>query len=264
MRLAKHALCLAVALLIALAPAAWALDPATTGVVLLHGKWGDPSQMRPMGEALEEAGFKVERPAMPWAGYRDYDRSYGEAMAEIADAVARLKALGATAIVVGGQSLGGNATLGFATTTADLTAIMLVAPAHFPESERTGQLAGASVAKAQAMVAEGNGGDSASFIDLNSGNRTRWQSMPASRYLSYYDPQGPAAMSLAAPSVKVRQILWLPATEDPAGEEFAALVVPRLPAGTRLTRHDLAGGHLDAPEAAARVVVDMLKAVPAP
>jgi len=244
--------------------AAWALDPATTGVVVLHGKWGNPSGVRPIGDALEAAGYTVVRPAMPWAGYRSYDKSYDGAMEEVAQAVAGLRAKGLRQVVVAGHSLGGNGALHFATLDAGLAAIVLVAPAHLPEGAKTVEQVAASVATARAMVAAGNGGDSAAFLDVNSGDRTRMQRIPANIYLSYYAPEGPAAMSLSAPDLKVGRIAWLAPADDPVSRIFATLVVPHLPATTRLDRIDIAGGHLDAPEAAASAIVQWLNALSPP
>ena len=262
-RLRDHVVAALLGLAITAGPA-WALEPASTGVVVLHGKWGDPSQMRPIAEALEEAGFAVERPAMPWAGYRNYDRPYGEAMAEIAEAAGHLREKGARNIVICGQSLGGNATLGYGVDHADPAALVLIAPAHLPEGERLAREVAGSVARARDMVAAGEGGDTASFLDVNSGNRTRWPRLPATTYLSYYDPDGPAAMSHFAPAVKVTRIVWLPADQDPATADFSAQVLPRLPATAQIQRVDLPGEHLDAPQEAAKRIVDVLRAIPEP
>src|SRR5579862_5933695 len=70
-----------------------------TGVVFLHGKgvWagafdgGIPS-------ALEAEGALVASPEMPWSFGRMYGATYDEAMREIDDAVAGLKAKGAKRI----------------------------------------------------------------------------------------------------------------------------------------------------------------------
>jgi dienelactone hydrolase len=246
---------------VATSPAS-ALEPTDTGVVLLHGKWADPSQMRAMGETLEAAGFLVERPAMPWAGYRHYDKPYGGAMAEIAEALERLKAKGVHHLVVGGQSLGGNGTLGYAALDDSLDAVVLVAPAHLPDWPGAVARNSVDVARAQSMVADGKGDETASFTDFNSGNRSRPISMPAATYLSYNDPDGPAAMSRTAPKVKVAKILWLAAGDDPATHQFAQLVLPRFPGTVTITRIDLPGAsHLEAPAAATPLIVELLKGI---
>src|SRR5262249_53562815 len=85
----------------------------TVGVVMMHGKHGTPSQLQQIADTIAEAGFAVERPEMCWSAARIYDRTYLECFADIDAAAARLKARGATTIVVLGMSLGGNAALGF-------------------------------------------------------------------------------------------------------------------------------------------------------
>jgi len=242
-------------------PAA-ALEPATTGVVLLHGKWGDSSNLRPLRQALETAGFAVDTPTLPWAGTRLFDRGFDEAMAEVDAAVARLKAGGASRIVVGGHSLGGDAALRFATLDRTLAAVVLVAPAHFPEGKVFQEKAGDSVARARAMVAAGDGTGVGSFLSLNSDNRSRLLPVTADHYLSYYDPAGPAAMSLFAPRVQPVPLLWVAPKFDPATEVFARLVLPRLPPEIHLERIDVTADHMGAPQAGAAAVVEWLKGVP--
>jgi esterase/lipase len=83
------------------------------GVVLMHGKQGQPDRViNGLAEALERAGYPVERPEMCWSRRRIYDLSYTDCFRDIDSAVERLKARGATEIVVAGQSLGGNAAIG--------------------------------------------------------------------------------------------------------------------------------------------------------
>ena len=137
-----------------------------------------------------------------------------------------------------------------------------MAPAHSPESRQTDYMVGDSVTKAREMVEAGHGDDTASFLDLNSGGRTRVQRISAAIYLSYYAPEGAAAMSLSAQNVKVRRILWLAPAEDPATAQFAKLVVPHLPPAAQLDRIDIAGGHLGAPAASAKAIVAWLNALP--
>jgi len=247
---------------LALASAAQALEPATTGVVLLHGKWGDPSGVRPLKEAAEAAGFLADSPALPWAGTRLYDRPFEAAMDEIAAAANRLTAMGAKRIVVAGHSLGGNAALYFTTLGHPLAAAVLVAPAHFPEGKMFLDKAADSVARAQEMVAAGEGGDVGSFLSLNSGNRSRLLQVKAAIYLSYYAPDAPAAMSLAAPKVRPVPLLWVAPSADPSTQAFDQLVAPHLPPGTPLTRIDVTADHMGAPEAGADAVVEWLKGLP--
>ena len=74
----------------------------TIGVVMMHGKDAKPNHVAVASLSRYLAGsFLVDEPDMPWAERRGYDVDYERAMTEIDAAVARLKARGATAIVVG-------------------------------------------------------------------------------------------------------------------------------------------------------------------
>jgi hypothetical protein len=84
----------------------------TIGVVMMHGKHGTPSQLQQLEATVANAGFLVERPEMCWSAARIYDRTYLECFADIDAAATRLKRHGATAIIILGMSLGGNAALG--------------------------------------------------------------------------------------------------------------------------------------------------------
>jgi len=238
---------------------ALALDAATSGVVVIHGKGGGPDGIRPIGDALQAAGFIVERPNMPWAGNRGYDKPFDESIEEIAAAVARLKARGARNLIVAGHSLGGDAALRFATTDVELSAVVLVAPAHFPEGEKARVIATDSVARARQQVSNASVANNVGFLEVPSGNTLK---IPAKTYLSYYDPKGPAAMSLFAPAVKVHHLAWLAPTNDPATPIFASLVAPKLPASVDVDKFDINSDHGGAPQAGAEKIVEYLKNLP--
>lgn len=257
---AMRALVLLVAFLVA--NPVLALEPATTGVVVMHGKWGNGSQVESLVSDLRDAGFLVERPEMPWSGRRLFDRDFEAAMDEIDAAAERLRAKGATRIVAAGHSLGGAGALGYTARGRPLAAAVLIAPAHFPEGRVFLEKAADSVAKAREMVAAGHGDDTGSFLSLNDGNRSRMVECRAKDYLSYYAPDAAAAMSLGAPAVGGVPILWLAPKFDSTSEVFARLVRPRLPATTPLERIDIVAHHLDAPDIGRGPAVAWLKALP--
>ena len=234
----------------------FALDPATTGVVLLHGKGGEPASLRPLGDALETAGFRVETPELPWSGKRKYDQPFEKVEVEIAESIARLKAKGVSQIVLAGHSLGGDAALHAATLNTQLAAVVLLAPAHFPEGDTALKLASESVTRAKIIIQGSNANPVAEFVEVPSGKPLQ---LPAPIYLSYYDPTGPSAMSLFAPQVKISTIIWFAGNKDPATDKFNTLVVPRLPPTAYLNRVDIDSDHGHVPEVAADSVVGWLK-----
>jgi pimeloyl-ACP methyl ester carboxylesterase len=127
-----------------------ALEAATTGVVLLHGKWQEGAGLAPVTEPLRDAGFLIETPAMPWAGSRRFDRSVVEAYDEIDASAIRLREAGARRIVVGGHSSGGAAALRYAALGRDVAAVVLIAPAPIIESAQFQEWVGGDVARARA------------------------------------------------------------------------------------------------------------------
>ncbi|MBX9633773.1 MAG: alpha/beta hydrolase, partial [Magnetospirillum sp.] len=87
------------------------------GIVLMHGKEGRPDRIIDhLASALSSEGFLVDSPEMCWSKRRIYDKPYAQCLAELDQSVARLKAEGATAIVIAGHSLGGNGALGYGAT----------------------------------------------------------------------------------------------------------------------------------------------------
>ena len=98
--------------------------------------------------------------------------------------IATLKAQGATAIVVGGQSLGGNAALAYGATHAGLRGIIGLAPADDPQRKANRPEIAAAVARARTLMAAGKGDQRDSFADVNTGAggrlRCRWTRRRAS------------------------------------------------------------------------------------
>ena len=256
--------CLAAAvagLIAAFAPAAQALDPASTGVVVVHGKWGRPGDqfIGQFAQRLQAAGFLVEQPDMPWSGVRLYDRPYDAAMDDIDAAAQRLRGHGAKKIVIAGHSLGGSGALKYATLGKPVDAIVLIDPAHFPDSPFSYQRAAESITRAQAMVAAGRGDETGSFIDLNSDDRSRMMTFTAAIYMSYYASNGPAAMSVFAPNTGPAPILWIAGTLDQATRAFERIAWGRIAAGTPKTRIDIEAHHMDAPVVGAPTIIEWLK-----
>jgi pimeloyl-ACP methyl ester carboxylesterase len=239
-----------------------AMDPATTGVVLMHGKWATTDGIWPVAQALRRAGFLVATPTMPWSRSRLYDRGFTGAMAEIEREAAGLAAKGARRIVVAGHSLGADAALHYATLGHPLAAVVLIAPGHYPEGRVMRREAAENLAIAKAKVAAGKGGETGWYTDYNNGGREKSIRMRASVFVSFYDPEGPAAMSVSAPRVGTVPILWIAPDDDPLTRVFARLVRPHFPPTARITRMPVVSDHLGAPEASRRQIVGWLKSLP--
>ncbi len=50
-------------------------------IIAIHGKWGAPPG--PIANYLQNAGFTVESPTMPWSRLRLYDVAYEDGLREV-------------------------------------------------------------------------------------------------------------------------------------------------------------------------------------
>ena len=210
------------------ASAAVAQDTGKVGVIFMHGKWAPGTKnLENLRQQLISAGYLVMTPMMPWSADRLYDRNYEDAMTEIDGYVATLKSQGATRIVVGGQSIGANAAIGYGARRSGLMAIVAISPGHVPELSRDPQVSD-SLSRARAMIAAGRGSDTDTFMDVNQGEK-RMVRMTATIYLSYWDSQGPAvipnnAAKLSAP------LLWVVGSDDQMSQRGTAYAFDKAPA----------------------------------
>lgn len=232
------------------------------GVVLLHGKWGTAKVKSPIGKLranLEDAGFDVIAPDMPWSRSRYLEKGYEESMAEIDEAVATLKRRGAGKVVVGGHSMGANAALGYGARRAGLAGILAMAPGHIPGDPGYASAFTEGVARAKAMVADGKGDDQASFGDVNQG-RAKEIEATAAAYLSWFDPAGPAVMKGNAAKLTA-PLFWIVGEEDrmaARGEAYAYAAAPAHPKNAYVV---IAGGHKATPIKGAKKVIKWLKSL---
>ncbi len=257
-------LLLALFLLTALiAPVALAADPdALVGVVLMHGKTGQPRVVGAgLVEPLRQAGFLVETPEMPWSRDRYIDKTYEDALNEIDQAVARLKAQGATKIVIAGHSMGADATLAYASRRADIAAIVLLAPGHIPDAPSFLRFA-PDIERARAMIDAGHGDQTSTFGDAN-GGKDYIRTMKASAYYSFFRPDGIGAAAKNAASLSPDiPVLYVAGSADPLtrslGKEF---IFNKLPANP-LTKYVVVDAdHMGTPAAAKGEMVAWLKAL---
>jgi pimeloyl-ACP methyl ester carboxylesterase len=172
------------------------------GVVLLHGKGCTPTGcIRALASALQERRYLVSTPEMPWSQGRIYDASFEEAMAEIDNEVKALRQKGVKLVVVGGQSLGANAALGYAASRGRVDGIIVLAPGHNPEQPGFARRLRADLSKARAMIAAGRGKEKTTFSDLNQGQFSE-VTATGDVYASWFDPAGLAVMPKSAAAIK--------------------------------------------------------------
>lgn len=241
---------------------AQAFEPGKTGIVVLHGKWGNPGNFIAKYVAtLRQAGFVVEAPETAWSGRRHYDMDYTKALAEVGQALASLKSKGVDHLVLAGHSMGAGAALAYAarnTTGPEVDALILLAPGHTPEWGKQRDLLADAVAKANELVALGKGGETVEFRDLNVG-RSAETTLPANVFLSFFGPQGPAVMPINAALVKKPlPVLWLVGAFDTVTKP-ASYAFDKLPANPASRYQSVEADHLGTVPASAPIVVEWLK-----
>lgn len=232
----------------------------TIGVVLMHGKQGTPQQFEGLSAALEQAGFSTERPEMCWSRQRIYDLAYLDCLRDVDAAAMRLRQRGATAIVIAGQSLGGNGAFGYGARHQDLKGVIAMAPAHAPQFLINRPEIASSVATAQAMIAQGKGGEQAEFTDVNTGPGASFYNFQvttsAAIYVSFFAPDSP---SLMGPNVAglTAPLLLISGDNDPTQRAASALFA-RVPPRPFNRYVNVVADHLGTPAASRDVILSWL------
>lgn len=240
--------------------AAGAAEPATIGVVVMHGKWGSPQRnVSELASALQRRGFLVANPEMPWSGRRRYDKSVGEADAEIDTEMAKLRDQGAKQIFLAGHSLGAAFALHYATRTT-INGIVAIAPGHRPEGKVYVELLGDDVKKARVLAASGKSDEQVWFVDLNTGNRRDRIKASVASFLSYFDPAGPMNMARNVTTVKPGvPVLWLvPAREEQQLRGGVVSLYNKLPPNPGNKFLEPESDHLQAPAVAISQIIDWI------
>ncbi|PTM56610.1 alpha/beta hydrolase [Desmospora activa] len=83
---------------------------STTGILLIHGFTGTPSELRPLGEALRQQGYTVHAPLLPGHGTTPEElanTTWPDWWNAVRDAYQRLRAEGCERVVAVGLSMGG-------------------------------------------------------------------------------------------------------------------------------------------------------------
>lgn len=216
-------------------------------IVAIHGKWGAPPG--PIANYLQNAGFTVESPTMPWSRLRLYDVPYEEGLKEVHQRVSRLKSEGFKKVVMIGHSFGANGTLAYASQYQDIDALVLLAPGHVPEISYEFNRTTSDVNAARALVDSGRGEETLTFTDPNSGNRSRVLTAKARIYLSYFDPQSMANMPASA--AKIAQsipVLLINSTEDNISKKGESYIFNQLKKHPKSIFRVSSASHMGTPE----------------
>ena len=240
------------------------------GVLMLYGK-NPGSNMDPnfghMKGAFERQGWLVAFPDMPWSRGRYLDGGLDKALAEMGGHIKSLRDQGATKIVIAGHSMGVPAGMAFAARSADVDALVQLAPGHIPLGYYNYPSLKAvhdSIADARAFVAAGKGDSRERFSDINQG-RQQTVVTTANDYLSWFDPASDAEMSVTAPRIMAKTaVMTVVGEKDPLFRLIKAYYVDKLPANPKNKYLEVSGGHLDTPRVASDEVIDWIKSTVAP
>ena len=114
----------------------WSHDGGPLGALCIHGFTGSPSSMRPVAQALADAGFTVELPRLPGHGTTVADMmttGWADWTAAVSEAYERLAARTERQVVTG-LSMGGALSLWLATQRPALAGVMAINPATQPQA----------------------------------------------------------------------------------------------------------------------------------
>lgn len=254
----RFALRALVGLFLALTSSAAARAGSDVGIVMLHGLQGMPGQPITLRfeNALRSAGYLVETPEMCWSRNRIYDAPYADCLKEIDTVIGKLKAAGATRIVIAGMSMGGNAVLGYAAGHPGLAGVIALAPAADPLQTSHNPQVHQSIEQARQMVAAGHGNDRATFNGVNTGGAIT-VTTSAAIYLSFADPDGPAAFTRGLPKI-TEPVLWAAGTYDKT-QANADASFATLPANPMNLLVHVSSGHVATPDLAIGDALGWLK-----
>jgi pimeloyl-ACP methyl ester carboxylesterase len=197
------------------------------GVILLHGKLGDPLERRAGLDALAAnllaAGHAIALPSMPWS-----DRGWLTIDRDVPAALLLIDRLAAARLVLVGHSLGADVALAYAVSRRAVAGLVMAAPSHTPAALAAHDAAMRdSLARARALVAGGYG-DTPSIGPDGAQGASHTLLTRAAVYLSWMDPQGLAEMSVQAPHLPasiplmlVTMVPWIGSPSAPCGRRRA-------------------------------------------
>ncbi len=227
-----------------------------------------PGQMAKLAAALDTAGYITGRPEMCWSKKRIYDKPFDACLAEIDAAIGRLKAMGATKVVLGGTSLGAVAALAYAANHPDLTGVIAIVPAADPVDPSPYPEFAASLRHARALVKADKGGEQASFSDIVTGGVNVTVNVSPKLFMSFHGPDSPASTVknglsvLSLPRIAV-PTLWVVATQDPS-QAIAPQMFAKIPKNPLSELDKVDADHAGAPDASPAIILAWLKKVVGP
>jgi carboxylesterase len=138
----------------------WSFEGGPAGALCIHGFTGNPSSMRPVAEALAEAGFSVELPRLPGHGtsLEDMQTTGWDDWSAAVELAYRSLATRTGRVVVCGQSMGGALALWLAARHPELAGLVCINPLTLPQPQEVLDMVRAMVDDGE-LVIPGDGSD---------------------------------------------------------------------------------------------------------
>jgi pimeloyl-ACP methyl ester carboxylesterase len=179
--------------------------------------------MRDLSDQLERLGNIVDYADYPWSRERRYEKTLEDSIAELDNAVERVKSKGATKIYLVGHSLGGNVLMYYATCRNDYSGIVLLCPSHNTHFDKFQNLSEWSVDQARQHIEQGIV-EPQPYIDFQLGKAFVNFVKPAC-YFSYFNKDGNCNMATNGPKMPLDKPVFFAIGElDPATPDAKNLI----------------------------------------
>jgi pimeloyl-ACP methyl ester carboxylesterase len=218
-----------------------------TAIILMHGKDSTQRPRSPVGRLAEilEGDLKVAIPEMPWVRGNEMNGTLKDAFATLDGLVARLRAGGATKIVVGGHSMGAAGALAYPAARPGIAGVLMMAPGHRPDVYAPKN--GDALEQARSLVANGKPDTLVNVFDINTGKRG-YRDVRVDSALSFFDPDGPMVMQNSAPKLPSGvPVLLIIGQDDAQHPRMKELVFEKLPSNPKSAYVVVEGGHRATP-----------------
>lgn len=238
-----------------------ALAEQKIGIVVMHGKWDSPyGHMLLFARRMESAGFLVESPEMLWSERRAYDSDMASFIKEISAAVKTLKEKGAAKVCLAGHSSGGAGAVYYASL-VKTDCVIAMAPAPYTGYAGYHERVKNDLARAKEMVALGKGNETASFLDLNSGGRSRSMRMAARIFIEQNDIGGPIDTEKNASHILPgTAVLWIfGAGEEALRRKNGDDAYAKIPNSVIKKFVVVQGDHLGTPDESSGVAIEWIR-----
>jgi len=137
--------------------------------------------------------------------------------------------------------------LGYGARRRNLSGLIILSPGHFPEAQKFREMSASDISRAKKLLAAGQINEKINFRDTNMG-KTFTSIATVGVYLSYFDPQGPAAIRSALP------VLWIVGDQDPLTRP-GSYAFDLIPSHSKSQYLSVKAGHLETPDVAVEQIV---------